>query len=210
MPVKHSPSRYAQSQRRVQLLERAWHEFVPNIDLTYALHAISNATTEPGNGQSRAFNSISTPDAPNQPEQISMRSRPEDTPSQLSSPGEYELEKADSLEWDETSDIETIADGIGSLSVDPKGSGYMGPQSGNALIRYLQSIASFFPALDSSDPLYVAAVSPNRVAPINQSGSHAFTQRCVDWYFQYYHPAYPILHEGFFRAEFMGENFYQR
>ena len=53
---------------------------------------------------------------------------------------EVESEQADSLDWDESAGFASAGDGIGSLSMSRRGVGYMGPQSGNALLKNLQSI----------------------------------------------------------------------
>ncbi|PVH68647.1 hypothetical protein DL98DRAFT_564643 [Cadophora sp. DSE1049] len=193
---------FAHAQKRVQLLEQAWHKFVPHIELAYALHVVEPSTAEIGENEPAVRRLIR--DTPNLPADVYAGAGPSDTISLPSSPKEFELDNADALEWDETADVDSIADGIGSLTVDPKGSGYMGPQSGNALLRYLQSIAILFPALDGSSAWNEPISSHERILPPLQPRSHTFIQQCIDWYFQYYHPAYPILHEGFFRAEFMG------
>ncbi|KAL3418237.1 fungal specific transcription factor domain-containing protein [Phlyctema vagabunda] len=182
--------RLAKSQRRVELLEKAFKKFVPHIDLSYALHSIETGIS-PENATDGRIAAAGSGNV--------------DTSNQLDIatpllPVEYDLEKADTLEWDESSNVESLADGIGSLSVDPKGFGYMGPQSGNALLRYLQSIANFFPVDDGTRLWDDNIKSPKLTGPPDRSAS----QYCIDWYFKHFHPAYPILHEGFFRAQVMG------
>lgn len=122
----------------------------------------------------------------------------------FATPQDSEYEGADTLDWDESSDVAAAADGIGSLSVSSKGIGYMGPQSGNALLRKLQSISIlYFTPYDDLTPQQ----SPQPSIPDHVLKSKQFTNQCVEWYFQHYHRAYPILHEGHFRAQLMGKDF---
>lgn len=117
------------------------------------------------------------------------------------SPRDSEYEDADTLDWDESVDVAGAADGIGSLSMDWKGIGYMGPQTGNTLLKKLQSISlMYFPVNDDLS----LQQSPLPEMPNHVLGSPHFTTQCIDWYFRYYHCAYPILHEGYFRAQLMG------
>lgn len=117
------------------------------------------------------------------------------------SPQESEYEGVDTLDWDETDDVAAAADGIGSLSMNTKGIGYMGPQSGNALLRKLQSISILY--FTPYDDLTLQR-SPEPGVPDHIIKSPQFINQCIDWYFRYYHCAYPILHEGHFRAQLMG------
>lgn len=196
----------AQSKKRTQLLESAWHKFVPDIDLAYALHAVETQT-------SVASPSVSEEAAPVPEVQVDsgyggLRSRTNHHITQPLPPIKGELDKEDTLEWDETADFQTLTDGIGSLSVDPKGSGYMGPQSGNALLRYLQSISNFFPGPEDDQNDDRGFLNNHQLPPPQERlASSTFTHCCIDWYFKYYHSAYPILHEGFFRAQSMGEEY---
>ncbi|PSK53756.1 Cutinase transcription factor 1 alpha [Elsinoe australis] len=124
---------------------------------------------------------------------------PPERPSSEIDP-EVEYESADLFEWDESADVPARADGIGSLSLQSAGAGYMGPQSGNAILRKLQHIRG--------SPLpeeYVPIEASAQVAvPEETLKSTWFMNDCVDNYFKYYHPAYPILHEGTFRAQYFG------
>ena len=195
-----------QSKKRTQLLESAWHKFVPNIDLAYALHAAETETSITSPSASEVAAPV--PEVQAGSGDGGLRSQPNHNVAQSSPPIEGELDKEDTLEWDETADFETLTDGIGSLSVDPKGSGYMGPQSGNALLRYLQSISNFFPGADDDQNDDREFFNNHQLLiPRERLASSTFIHCCIDWYFKYYHSAYPILHEGFFRAQVMGEEY---
>ncbi|KAH6679025.1 fungal-specific transcription factor domain-containing protein [Halenospora varia] len=170
----------AQSKKRTALLESAWHKFVPNIDLAYALHAVETQTaiTSPSASEEAA----PVPEVQVDSGDGGLRSQPNRNGTQPSPPIEGELDKEDTLEWDETADFQTLTDGIGSLSVNPKGSGYMGPQSGNALLRYLQSISNFFPGPeddqnDDREPLN----NHQLLIPQEHLASSTFTHCCIDY-----------------------------
>ncbi len=110
------------------------------------------------------------------------------------------MQRAESLEWDESSGLAVTADGIGSLSLNHRGTGYMGPQSGNALLRTLQA---------SSMLLRTTNTQPSQLSPEPEFSEHiiqspAFCNQCLDYYFKYYNTAYPILHEAYFRAQYSG------
>lgn len=115
--------------------------------------------------------------------------------------GEYEHQRADSFEWDESADMVALGDGIGSLSVQTAGIGYMGPQSGNTILRKLQTISGWSIMTDD-EPL--AYHNPTPQLSEDVMNSFSFCSQCLDAYFRYYHSAYPILHDGQFRAQFMG------
>lgn len=114
---------------------------------------------------------------------------------------DVELERADALEWDESSDLAYTADGIGSLSLDGKGIGYMGPQSGNALLRSLQASSIL---LRNRENISIPRISPEPLLSEDLIHSTTFRNKCLDYYFQYFSNAYPILHEGYFRAQYAG------
>ena len=117
------------------------------------------------------------------------------------SPPDSEYEDAETLDWDESVDTIAKTDGIGSLSTKWKGIGYMGPQTGNTLLRKLQSISVLYlsPEDDMSLEQSVQTELPDHVLK-----SSLFSDQCINWYFTYFHCAYPILHEGYFRAQLMG------
>ncbi|KZL77997.1 C6 transcription factor [Colletotrichum tofieldiae] len=80
----------------------------------------------------------------------------------------------------------------------------MGPQSGNALLRHLHSVVHFLSEGESD--VDFSSFPAVRVTSSNTRDflrSTAFRNQCVDWYFQHFHKAYPLLHEGLFRAQYM-------
>lgn len=208
--------RLRQSERRVKSLETAWSQFLPQVDLSHAIEASSNddnrrttselsaselSTIPTGNGAT----GIGTDYASR-----NMSSDVRDSrcirDDRSHSPPDLEFDTIEALEWDETVEQNILTDGIGSLSLQTKAAGYMGPQSGNALLRHLHSVVHFLSEgeadLDFSSFPVDPETSQETQALIHSSG---FRNECLDWYFQHFHKAYPLLHEGFFRAQFMGK-----
>lgn len=194
--------RLTQLQKRLHVFEAVWKQFLPDVELSAAVRAVENQRsmdTIPDIPTSDAkANAIDT-SAFNEAVLAPQDTLPAEAPS--ISPPDSEYEDADTLDWDESVDVAEVADGIGSLSMNWKGIGYMGPQTGNTLLRKLQSISVLY--LSPSDDLS-RQLSPQPEISDHVLKSPQFANQCIDWYFRYYHCAYPILHEGYFRAQLMG------
>lgn len=111
-----------------------------------------------------------------------------------------ELSNAEDYEFDESQDFDNSTDGMGSLVLEPGKVGYTGPQSGVAVLKFLQTLHLYVPAdcarpfpLDEPDRRSTSEASPADIAGY------------VADYFSIYHTAYPVLHEGTFRARVSGE-----
>lgn len=107
---------------------------------------------------------------------------------------------AEEYEFDESKDIEGSIDGMGFLTADPHKAGYTGPQAGIAAFKFLQSLPPYLPTSHSSPLSSVDDVNIPQVSSLPA----AAIKRYIDDYFSSYHPAYPILHEGTFRARYSG------
>ncbi|GJC81400.1 regulatory protein GAL4 [Colletotrichum liriopes] len=99
--------------------------------------------------------------------------------------------------------MDPIADGMASLAVSEKESGYLGVASGAALLRLLEPSKSKRRTQPSS----------SRTDHINHTQSPLTTQldpnrhitdTMIDAYFRLYHVSYPIIHEATFRAQYAG------
>ncbi|GKT70819.1 fungal specific transcription factor domain-containing protein [Colletotrichum tofieldiae] len=99
--------------------------------------------------------------------------------------------------------MDPIADGMASLAVSEKESGYLGVASGAALLRLLEPSTSKRRTQPSS----------SRTDHINHTQSPLTTQldpnrhiadTMIDAYFRLYHVSYPIIHEATFRAQYAG------
>lgn len=182
----------------------AWKRFLPDVELATAIQAIESGLTD---GAIPTRSDLGIKKTPNEP-WISSRSPDEhevtanDEPSSDSSP-DSEYENAETLNWDESVDTTAGAtDGIGSLSTSWRGIGYMGPQTGNTLLRKLQSVSVLYLNHDED---FSQRSSPQPELPDHVLESSQLANKCIDWYFKYFHCAYPILHEGYFRAQLMGK-----
>ncbi|KAH7169943.1 fungal-specific transcription factor domain-containing protein [Dactylonectria macrodidyma] len=191
--------RLHECEKRMQAIEAAWRQFIPDVDLDQAIYAVENEDHTP------ALSTSSSAAVPlTNGEDVQVTASQNQAP-RIPSPADLEFDTMEALEWDETLDLGAITDGIGSLSVRSRASGYMGPQSGSSLLRYLQSVGNY---LNDDESNYSYEASPEAISLSGDSQARyvppALQKRCLDWYFEYYHKAYPLLHEGIFRAECMG------
>ncbi|BCR84029.1 putative C6 transcription factor [Aspergillus chevalieri] len=170
-------------------MERAWAVYLPSVDLQEALQTI------------RLQNDSNDPVPADQKRQKHHNDVTHSTEQPPTSFAEHS--NAEDYEFDESQDFDNSTDGMGFLTVDPHKAGYTGPQSGVAALKFLQSLPLYLPlssftpgsSLDDEEDDTSAAAVQRRRAEIN---------RYLDDYFEYYHPAYPILHEGTFRARVSG------
>ena len=92
---------------------------------------------------------------------------------------------------------------MGFLTAETCRSGYTGPTSGIAALKFLRSLPSESRFEGAGDGLLANYLGQS-------PSSHASTEEYVDVdaiindYFSLYHPAYPLLHEGLFRARVLG------
>jgi transcriptional regulatory protein GAL4 len=190
-------------QDRLRTIEMAWRQFLPNVELSTALQTTENQQPH-SNARIQSIKTTQS-DAPHtvEPGQTSVQSGDlwAEAPKSISPP-DSEYEDAETLDWDESVDTVTRTDGIGSLSTEWKGIGYMGPQTGNTLLRKLQSISVLY--LSPEDEISIDHSLHTRL-PEDVLNSSRFSDQCINWYFTHFHCAYPILHEGYFRAQLMGK-----
>ncbi|OBT70469.1 hypothetical protein VE03_00270 [Pseudogymnoascus sp. 23342-1-I1] len=111
------------------------------------------------------------------------------------------------FEWSEQDDDPTnyIADGMAALSVDPQGAGYLGSAANVSLLRSLQR--SGWCVVSPRASLSELSESPrsllNTWSVLLQPSNHRqLKATLIDAYFYHYHPAYPIVHEATFRAQY--------
>jgi transcriptional regulatory protein GAL4 len=161
---------------------------LPTLSLTDTIKRLEAGHTSPARGQapvkaSAAMESVLRVESSEQP--------PETSPAECSNAEDYE--------FDESQDFDNSTDGMGVLVVEPGKSGYMGPQSGVAALKFLQSLHLSVP-LDSTSPFLMD--EPDTLDMPAMSSPHI--SRYIDDYFLLYHTAYPILHEGTFRARVSG------
>ncbi|KAK5999976.1 hypothetical protein QM012_005064 [Aureobasidium pullulans] len=174
----------------VSSIRRAWAIHVPNLTLEDAVAALDNGNPQQSDNPPLALPSPSL----NASLQAGLHdaqsvSCPDSTQS---GPGDYE--------FDESHDFDELIDGMGFLTAEPCRSGYTGPTSGVAALRLLRS-------LPSEGYAAVEPASENLgQSPCMDVSSAEFVDvdALINDYFLLYHPAYPLLHEGLFRARVLG------
>lgn len=98
---------------------------------------------------------------------------------------------------DSVIDDTPIADGMASLSMNERESGYLGVASGAALLRLLEPQGR---RRASSRPGSTAFFM-NSITPQPNPNRH-IAESMIDSYFRLYHVSYPIIHEPTFRAQY--------
>lgn len=161
-------------------IKKAWAVHVPNLSLEQALDGL-DGTPSPSSSYHGSLGATRT----------------DETALVADDP---EHNNAEEFEFDESQEFGDSIDGMGFLTLEPSKSGYTGPQSGIAALRVLRSLPSASQIEESDDTLPTNA-SQNLQQP---SGCEVDTNAFVDDYFKVYHPTYPLLHEGSFRARLSG------
>ncbi|KAH8434471.1 uncharacterized protein LDX57_012116 [Aspergillus melleus] len=175
--------RLHESERIRREMEIAWKAYLPTVDLQEAIRSTRG----------------SPPDTAATVKRKRKLSNEVEHPTEQTSSGITEHSNAEDYEFDESQDFDNSIDGMGFLTVDPHKAGYTGPQSGIAALKFLQSL-----------PLYLPLNSINTPSSLDEDGLPTASQpievlnRYIDEYFSLFHPAYPILHEGTFRARVSG------
>lgn len=169
-------------------MEKAWAAHLPDVKIQDAIQQLESESPD----KPRQETPIALPEAPETSYKPMANEHPVDT-----SPAEYS--NAEDYEFDESQDFDNSTDGMGSLIMEPGKVGYTGPQSGVAALKFLQTLHLHIPA-DCGRPLPLDE-------PDTRSTSDASTadvSRYITDYFTMYHTAYPVLHEGTFRARVSG------
>ncbi|KAH7081554.1 fungal-specific transcription factor domain-containing protein [Paraphoma chrysanthemicola] len=184
--------RLGAAERRIWTIERAWAINLPHLNLEDAINNLESGQ----NGSPIPTDPEFHNDSNRQPQLSEAPVRPTDQPLEASP---AEASNAEDFEFDESQDFDNTTDGMGFLVAEPGKAGYMGPQSGVAAVKFLQSLHLYAPfpstnttSLDASDTRNLPVASPTDII------------RYMNDYFAIYHTAYPILHEGTFRARVSG------
>lgn len=172
----------------VQSIRRAWAVYVPDVPLQGALENKNGAPlskdTTPPTAESQAASTDHGP--PRTSETIAQEQ------------DDHDLNNPEDFEFDESQETDGSLDGMGFLTLNPVRAGYTGPQAGIAALRLLRSLPSTYPIDEGDEHTYPSLHS------LQQSASVRSTATLVDDYFQHFHPTYPMLHEGTFRARVSG------
>lgn len=181
-------------ERRLNRLENLFAQLHPDLNLEEAL--ANAAVTEPSS-ITAAGTSRETPAATADPEAAASPV-----------PAEAVPDEADGFDWQE--DVGDLADGMAALSVEPKGTGYLGSTAGVFFLRSLLFWLGHSKSLPSSQTIHYPS-PPGLGSPDPAGASSRFSQfaasrqvldRLIDSYFSVYHQTYPFVHEATFRAQF--------
>ncbi|KAF9894941.1 hypothetical protein FE257_004563 [Aspergillus nanangensis] len=185
--------RLQEYEQRQQDFETAWKTYLPSVDLQEAIR--SSRENPPETSTSTSVHSPAPGEAQTCKITTEVEHPTEQAPSAFT-----EHSNAEDYEFDESQDFDNSIDGMGFLTVDPHKAGYTGPQSGIAALKFLQSLPLYLPLNSVNTP---SSLDEEDV-PGATSHSSSTIGKYIDEYFSLYHPAYPILHEGTFRARISG------
>ncbi|EON61541.1 hypothetical protein W97_00756 [Coniosporium apollinis CBS 100218] len=122
-------------------MEKAWMIHLPGVNLNEAIRRMENGEESPifhNDG------SVATEEAHEPVKTVPPSEQPESSPAEYSNAEDYE--------FDESQDFDNSTDGMGFLVVEPRKAGYMGPQSGIAALKFLQTLPLYMP-INSISPL---------------------------------------------------------
>lgn len=178
----------------IQSIQRAWLVHVPHVPLQHAIEAVDKTPAGKVPSPSTQDSQLANATLLSSRTSLAVGQSPPSPESQH----EHDLNNPEDFEFDESQDTSGTLDGMGFLTLNPLKIGYTGPQSGIAAMRLLRSLPSAYPIEETHE-------HPHSSLSALQQFEHArSTASLVDDYFQLFHPAYPMLHEGTFRARVSG------
>ncbi|KAF5649172.1 GAL4-transcription factor [Fusarium sp. NRRL 25303] len=162
---------------------------LPDVDINQAL---ALRGVEVPADASQPDTSVSPPINPSSP----------DTPVQASGAiSDAVPAESDGFDWQE--DVDELTDGMASLSVEPRGAGYLGPTAGVFFLRSLLLWTGHSRPFIGSSPEalrpYAGLESSSQLS--NSVTSRQVIEQLVNGYFEVYHRSYPFVHEPTFRAQ---------
>lgn len=183
--------RLGAAERTIDMIKKAWALHLPHVDLEAALRNLDQDHSVVGEGGAN----VGHDGLDMQP---LAHASTMSTATQPSEASPAEASNAEDYEFDESHDFDNSTDGMGFLVAEPGKAGYMGPQSGVAAVKFLQSLRLYSP-ISSNSATSLDELDTN--LPVASTSDMA---KYMNDYFSIYHTAYPILHEGTFRARVSG------
>ncbi|KAF4838471.1 Regulatory protein GAL4 [Colletotrichum siamense] len=169
---------------RLASLEHVFKQMLPDVDIDRALSADSRRREAP------------EPPAPHSPLPNTTTSSGDGNAMTEAMPDE-----SDGFDWQE--DINALADGMASLSVEPRGAGYLGSTAGVFFLRSLLALTGHTKPLPENTPRaderFSAIAASSQLSEV--IASRQVIDRLIESYFSIYHRAYPFVHEPTFRAQ---------
>lgn len=184
--------RLGAADRTIAMIKKAWALHLPHVDLETALRSLDQSHQNAALGEDA---NVSYDEVDMQPLAHASSLK---TASQPIEASPAEASNAENYEFDESQNFDDSTDGMGFLVAEPGKAGYMGPQSGVAAVKFLQSLRLYSPISSKST---TSLDEPDTDLP---TASSSDISKYMNDYFGIYHTAYPILHEGTFRARVSG------
>ncbi|EWG52170.1 hypothetical protein FVEG_16939 [Fusarium verticillioides 7600] len=176
-------------ERRLANVERLFHQLLPDVDINEAL---ASRDVEVPADASQPNTSVSPPINPSSP----------DTPVQASGAiSDAVPAESDGFDWQE--DVDELTDGMASLSVEPRGAGYLGPTAGVFFLRSLLLWTGHSRPFMGNSPEVLRPYAGVKFSSqlSNSVASRQVIEQLVNGYFDVYHRSYPFVHEPTFRAQ---------
>ncbi|KAH6867352.1 fungal-specific transcription factor domain-containing protein [Thelonectria olida] len=188
LKLTSSYSHLTRVERRLARVEHLFGQLLPDVNIDEALASraadVLTDAFQPTASQSPA--NAASPSSPTQPGSAISETVPEE---------------ADGFDWQE--DVDELADGMASLSVEPTGAGYLGSTAGVFFLRSLLFWAGRSTSLIGDHPKverpYPEIESSSQLS--HSVASRQVIERLVNSYFSVYHRSYPFVHEPSFRAQ---------
>lgn len=186
------PRQLQRNEAYLAKVRKAWQRHVPGISLEQAVSGIDDPTPTTG---ARAGDTA----VPHGVRSIIHEEPSLATSDSTTSPAEQR--NAEDYEFDESEDLNEAIDGMGFLTLESQKSGYTGPQSGIAAMCFLRSLPNDLELVQDVEP---SAYPADSIPSHESSPNEVNIDETVNDYFALFHPAYPLLHEGLFRAQMAG------
>ncbi|ORY55702.1 lactose regulatory protein LAC9 [Pseudomassariella vexata] len=184
-------------ERRLHNLESLFAQRLPDVNLDEALASLGHEDHGKAEANPPTPYSVQTP--------FPVAKVDAASPGSPGTFSEAVPDEADGFDWQE--DVNDLADGMATLSVEPKGTGYLGSTAG---VFFLRSLLFWMGNPSSSTDSHYAA--PNFQQEFDQVASSSrlsqnmasrqVMNKLLDSYFAVYHVSYPFVHEATFRAQF--------
>ncbi|KAF2717663.1 hypothetical protein K431DRAFT_323003 [Polychaeton citri CBS 116435] len=195
----------------VESIGKAWTRYLPHVSLEDALSRTTGTTTT-GDQDTQSphvpspHHDDGTIRLPSRQSSATVFPLPGSSAAETGSISDVETPEqsnAEDYEFDESQDYGSSIDGMGLLTSDAGKAGYTGPQSGIAALKILRSLPFGQQIEVDADAPLRPAIAGDAATSLTVYGEKDI-ESLINDYFIYYHPAYPLLHEGLFRARLSG------
>ncbi|EGU86278.1 hypothetical protein FOXB_03213 [Fusarium oxysporum f. sp. conglutinans Fo5176] len=176
-------------ERRLANVERLFGQLLPDVDINEALASQGVEAPADASQPNASLSPPTNPTSPHSPVQVG------------GAISDAVPAESDGFDWQE--DVDELTDGMASLSVEPRGAGYLGPTAGVFFLRSLLLWTGHSRPFigDSSEVPRPHAGLESSSQLSNSVTSRHVIEQLVNGYFEVYHRSYPFVHEPTFRAQ---------